>query len=220
MEALGFIISNIVTGSLSQLGAYFPKFLGGLLVLLIGLFVASILHRLVLEFFKLVKVSELLEKAKIGKAGEFKIWSDLLAELIRWTTIILFLVPAVEAWGVPKVTEVLSQLLFYLPNVFAGVIIGLIGIIIANLAYDVIKQAVKNLGATSASAMAGIARYAILFFTAMIVLNQLGVATVFIQTLFTGIVAMLAIAGGLAFGLGGQETAKEILKGIRERLEK
>lgn len=220
MEALGQVVSTIITTSLSRLAAYFPQFLGGLLILLIGLLVAAILHRIVIEFFRLVKIEKWLEQAKIAKAGEVKVWPDLLAELVRWATIILFLVPAVEAWGVPRVTEVLNQLLFYLPNVFVAVVIGLIGLVVANLAYDIVRQAAKNLGSTSANAIGGIARYAILFFTALVVLNQLGVAAALIQTLFTGIIAMLALAGGLAFGLGGQEVAKDILKGIQEKLEK
>lgn len=220
MQGLSQIISNIITSSLFKLASYFPQFLGGLIVLVIGLIVAAILHRVVLEFFKLVKVSEWLEKAKVAKAGDFNVWPGLLAELIRWTTIILFLVPAVEAWGVPRVTEVLNKLLFYLPNVFVAVIIGLIGIVIANLTYDVVRHGARNLGSTSANAIGGIARYSILIFTALIVLNQLGVASVLIQTLFTGIIAMLALAGGLAFGLGGQETAKDVLNGLREKLER
>lgn len=220
MEALGQVVSTIITTSLSQLAAYFPQFLGGLLILLIGLLMAAILHRIVIEFFRLVKIEKWLEQAKIAKAGEVKVWPDLLAELVRWATIILFLVPAVEAWGVPRVTEVLNQLLFYLPNVFVAVVIGLIGLVVANLTYDIVRQAAKNLGSTSANAIGGIARYAILFFTALVVLNQLGVAAALIQTLFTGIIAMLALAGGLAFGLGGQEVAKDILKGIQEKLEK
>lgn len=220
MEALGQIVSSIVTTSLSRLAVYFPQFLGGLIVLLIGLIVAAILHRVVIEFFKLVKVEKWLEQAKIAKAGEVKVWPDILAELVRWATIILFLVPAVEAWGVPRVTEVLNQLLFYLPNVFVAVVIGLIGVVIANLTYDIVRQTARNLGSTSANALGGVARYAILFFTALIVLNQLGVAAALIQTLFTGIVAMLALAGGLAFGLGGQEVAKDVLRGIREKIEK
>ncbi len=218
MQGLGQVVSSIVSSSLSSLSIYIPQFLGGLIILLIGLVVAAILHQIIVEFFKLVKVEKWLEQARIAKAGEVKVWPDILAELVRWTTIILFLVPAVEAWGISRVTDVLNQLLFYLPNVFVAVIIGLIGMVVANLSYDIIRQAAKNLGSTSANAVGGIARYAILFFTALIVLNQLGVAASLIQVLFTGIVAMLALAGGLAFGLGGQDTAKDILNGVREKL--
>lgn len=220
MQELGLVLSTIFLTSLTKLSDYLPQFFGGLVVLLIGLGIAAILHRAVIEFFKLVKVEKFLENAKIIKAGEVKVWPEILAALVRWTAIILFLVPAAETWGIPRVTEVLNQLLFYLPNVFVAVIIGLIGVVIANLAYDVTRQAAKNLGSSSANAIGAIARYAIIFFTALIVLNQLGVAAVLIQTLFTGIIAMLALAGGLAFGLGGQETARDILKGIREKVEK
>jgi small-conductance mechanosensitive channel len=220
MTSLGQIISDIVSKSLSGLAVYFPQFVGGLIVLIIGLIVAAILHRIVVEFFRLVKVEKWFVQAKISKPGEVKVWADIFAELVRWSTIILFLVPAVEAWGVPRVTDVLNPLLLYLPNVFVAVIIGLIGMVIANLAFDVVRQAAKNLGASSANALGGVARYAILFFTGLIVLNQLGVAAALVQTLFTGIVAMVALAGGLAFGLGGQEVARDILKGIKEKLEK
>ncbi len=220
MIGLGQIISNIVTSSLTELVLYIPKFIGGLVILLIGLIVAAILHRVVIEFFKLIKVEKWLEQARLAKEGDFRVWPDILAELVRWATIILFLVPAAEAWGIPRITEVLNQLLFYLPNVFVAVIIGLIGMVIANLTYDIVRQAARNLGSSSSGALAAIARYAILFFTALIVLNQLGVAAALIQTLFTGIIAMLALAGGLAFGLGGQDTARDVLRSIRERLEK
>lgn len=220
MQELGLVLTNILFSTLTKLADYLPQFFGGLIILLIGLGIAAILHRAVVEFFKLVKVEKFLENVKIIKPGEVKVWPEILAALVRWTTIILFLVPAAESWGIPRVTEVLSQLLFYLPNVFVAVIIGLIGVVIANLAYDLTKQSAKNLGSTSGSAIASIARYSIIFFTALIVLNQLGVAAVLVQTLFTGIVAMLALAGGLAFGLGGQETARDILKGIREKVEK
>lgn len=220
MQDLGLVLANIFFSTLTKLADYLPQFFGGLVVLLIGLGIAAVLHRAVVEFFKLVRVEKFLENAKIVKAGEVKVWPEILGQLVRWTAIILFLVPAAESWGIPRVTEVLNQLLFYLPNVFVAVVIGLIGVVIANLAYDVSRQTAKNLGSSSANALGALARYAILFFTALIVLNQLGVAAVLIQTLFTGIVAMLALAGGLAFGLGGQETARDILKGIREKVEK
>jgi hypothetical protein len=60
----------------------------------------------------------------------------------------------------------------------------------------------------------------VLFFTALVVLNQLGVAQDLIRILFTGIVAMFVLAFGLAFGLGGKDLAKEILEEIKKSLQK
>ena len=67
--------------------------------------------------------------------------------------------------------------------------------------------------------MGNIAKFAIYFFTSLIILTQLGVAADLVKILFTGIVAMVALSVGLAFGLGGQEEAKNILKLLRTRIE-
>ena len=220
MGSLSEIIGSIIVTAFGRLGIYLPQFLGGLIILLLGLLTAAILHRLVVGFFKLVKIDKWMAEAKIAKAKEVSVWVNIFAELIRWAAIILFLVPAVEAWGVPKVTEVLNRLLFYLPNVFVAVIVGLVGMVAANLSYDIVRHGASGIGSTSGNALAAFAKYAILFFTALVVLNQLGVAADLIRILFTGIVAMLSIAGGLAFGLGGQELAGDILKELKARLEK
>ena len=74
------------------------------------------------------------------------------------------------------------------------------------------------MGAKSSNALSTLARYAIIFFTILIVLNQLGIAQDLVRILFTGIVAMLAIAGGLAFGMGGKDLAKDILEDLRRKV--
>jgi len=220
MASLSEIVGGIVVTAFGRLGGYLPQFLGGLVILLLGLLVAAVLYRLVIGFFKLVKIDKWMAEAKIARAREVTVWTQTFAELIRWATIILFLVPAVEAWGVPRVTEVLNKFLLYLPNVFVAVVVGLVGMVAANLSYDIVRHGAAGIGSTSANALGAFAKYAIVFFTALVVLNQLGVAAELIRILFTGIVAMLTIAGGLAFGLGGQEVAKDILNGLREKLEK
>ena len=218
-NSLGSVLVGIVGNTLTRIGTYLPQFFGGLIILFIGLIVASLLHKLVVEFFKLVKIERWFEEAKIAKAANVRVWPEIFGELVRWTIIVLFLVPAAEVWGIPRVTELLSQLLFYLPNVFVAVIVGLVGVVIANIMHDVVKNGARGMGSTSAQGLAAIARYSIIFFTTLVVLNQLGVAADLIRILFTGIVAMLAIAGGLAFGLGGQDSARDMLKGIRSRVE-
>lgn len=214
----GGIITSILTTLISNLLAYIPQFFGGLLILVVGLFLASVLKKAVKVFFRVVKLEKWLEEAKVAKDKEVRVWTEIFAELVRWSVVILFLVPAAESWGVPRVTAVLNQILLYLPNVFVAVIVGLVGMVIANLTHDIVKQGAKDIGSKAAKSLANIARYAILFFTGLIVLNQLGVASDLIRILFTGIVAMMAIAGGLAFGLGGKEMASGILQDLKKKL--
>lgn len=227
MEAIGVTISTIVANSLARLGDYLPQFLGGLVLLLIGLSVAALLKELVIRFLAFLRVDEWFgsvtdwySKIRSDKSLRGKVWPNILAELVRWTVVILFLVPAAEAWGLPKVTELLNQFLLYVPNVFVAVVIGFIGLVVANLVSEIVRHASRSLGGTSSNLLAQTARYALFFFTALVVLNQLGVAADLVRILFTGIVAMLAIAGGLAFGLGGQEAARKALGEFQKRVSR
>lgn len=219
-QSVGEILSDVTLNSLNRFYAYLPQFFGGLIILLFGIVAAALVKKAVLSFFNILDIKKWLKKVKITEGKSVDIWTELIAELFRWATVILFLVPAVEAWGVPQVTNVLNQLLLYIPNVFVAVIVSFVGFIVGGLTFDVVYHGSEGLGSSQAKALATFARYAILFFTGLIVLNQLGVASQLIRILFTGIVAMLALAGGLAFGLGGQDLARDILKGLRGKLEK
>ena len=161
----------------------------------------------------------MLKKTNITEGKTLSIWKEFFAELVRWTVVVLFLVPAVDAWGIPKISDVLNKLLTYIPNVFVAAIIGLIGAVASHFVSDIVKNGAKAIGSKSSNLLAAVSYYAVLFFTVLVVLNQLGIASSLIQILFTGLVSMIAIAGGLAFGLGGKDIARDILEGLRKKLK-
>lgn len=227
MEAITTTVTTILANLLASVGAYLPQFLAGLILLLIGLAVAALLKEAVLRILAFLRVedwfgnvTDWFKSIRASGAGRGKVWTNLLGELVRWTVVILFLVPAAEAWGLPRVTELLNQFLFYVPNVFVAIVIGFVGLVVANLVADIVKHASAGLGSQSANLLSTVARYALVLFTALVVLNQLGIAADLIRILFTGIVAMLALAGGIAFGLGGQEGARRFLDDLRKRVER
>ena len=212
-------VNEVVISFTRTVAGYLPKLIGGLLILAIGLVLAQIVRRLLSSLFGFFKLGVLIRKSHIGNEREVKIWEEIITELVSWSVIVLFLIPAAEVWGLARVTVVLNQLLFYVPNVIVAVVIGFIGIVIANLAADLVHHGVNTVGATSAKTLSTMARYAIIFFTGLIVLNQLGIAQDLIRILFTGIVAMIAIAGGLAFGLGGQGLARDVLDELKKSVK-
>lgn len=220
MVSVPGLIASIVSNFISGLVMYLPQFIAGLLLLLVGVLISGLMHQLVMGFFKLLKLEKWAKEANVSASVDVKVWPQLFAELLRWAVLILFIVAAVETWGIKRVGDVLNQLLLYLPNVFVAVVMGMVGVVVGNLVSDVVKHGSRSVGAHSSGTLASLARYSIFVFTGLIVLHQLGVAADLIRILFTGIVAMLALAGGLAFGLGGQETAREVLKALRDRLEK
>lgn len=218
---------NYITGSLYTffnsagliVGSYIPKLIAGILILLIGLIVASLLRDLVLIIFKYLRIGSWLESAGVTKEKEVIIWPQIFSEIIRWSTIFIFLMSAVDVWGIPKVGDVLNQLLLFLPNVLVAVIIGWIGLVIARLVSTVVRQSMKGMGASESRILSHAARYAIIFFTVLVILTELGVAADLVRILFTGIIAGLSLAFGLSFGLGGKDHANSIIDMTLKRIQ-
>ena len=214
-------ITNSLSASVIYIVSTFvPKFLAGLIILIIGIIIASLLRDFIKIIFRYIKLGEWLEAAGLVKSKEIQTWPNLLAELTRWSIIFLFLMSAVETWGIPKVGDVLNQLLLFLPNVFLAVIIGWIGLVAGRFVADIVRHGIDGVGGREALILGNIAKAAIYFFTSLIILTQLGVAAELVKILFTGIVGMLALSFGLAFGLGGQVEARELLKRLRLKIVK
>ena len=213
------LINTILFDFFRNLGNYLPSIFGGLLILVVGLLIGSIVKQLIMTLVSFSKIDLLIHKTKLIKKEEVIMWAEVLSEILKWMLIVVFLVPALEVWGLSRATSVVNQILFYLPNVVAAVVIAFVGILVANLTSDLVRHSVKMMGSTASNSLAVFTRGTILFFTVLVVLNQLGVAQDLIRILFTGIVAMLSLAGGLAFGLGGKELAKELLDELKRKLK-
>jgi len=210
----------VITQFWTRLINYIPAFFAGLLIIITGYIVAVVLKKVLLTILAFSRIDSILNKTKLISLREVRLWEAVLAELVKWTVIILFLIPTLETWGLSRATEVLNQFVFYIPNVIIAVIIGFVGIVISNLSADVVRQSVKSAGDSASGSLAVFTRSTILFFTILIMLNQLGVAQDLIRIFFTGLVAMLSLAGGLAFGIGGKDHAKEVLDDLKKKLSK
>lgn len=216
---IGITLLTSLNNGFYAISTFLPKFLAGTVLLLIGIVLASILKQVVLEVFKALKVETFLHKYGVPEAKDDFSWSNILAEIVRWFVIVIFLIPTADVWGLPQIVTVLNTFLLYLPNVFVSAIIALVGFVFARLAHDLVLASMHNVSRETARTVAHVTRTAIVVFVLLAVLNQLGVASDLIRILFTGFVAMLALAGGIAFGLGGQGVAGEILENLKKRFK-
>jgi len=213
------IINTILVDFFKNAMNFLPSLVGGIFIILVGFLVGGLLKRVLLSIFSFFRLDSLFQKTRLIEKKEVKVWEEVLTEVLRWTIVVLFLIPAFEIWGLSRATVVLNQFLFYLPNVIVAVIIAFVGLVTSNLGADLVKSSAQTVGASSAATLSVITKWIVLFFTVLVVLNQLGVAQDLIRILFTGIVVMIALAGGLAFGLGGQTIAKEILEELKSKFK-
>ncbi len=221
VEDLSTAVSSAVLGAFSNFVGFVPSFIGGLIILTIGLIIAAVVYRVIIAFLKAVQLEKLLARYGITKIeGRDIEWAEILAELARWSIIIVFLVPTLDAWKLNAVNLVLNRLILYIPNVIVAVVLALVGLVFAKLAYRIAYGMSRSLGRDLAHTVGLVAEWSLTIFVGFLVLHQLGVAQELLRILFGGLVAMVAIAGGLAFGLGGQGTAKSLLESAWNRFKK
>lgn len=219
MTDIGTVLFASINTGLLAIVSFVPKFAAGAVILLVGIIVASIFKQILSEVFKSLKIEALLHKYGVPEMKEEFSWSNILSEIVRWFVIVIFLIPTADVWGLPQIITVLNQFLLYLPNVFVAAIIALVGFAFARIVHDVVLASSHGVSRDAARAIATVARWAIAVFVILAVLNQLGVAADLVRILFTGFVAMLAISGGIAFGLGGQVAAKDVIDEVRKKLQ-
>jgi len=143
----------------------------------------------------------------------------LFYDLVKWFVIVLSLMVSTEILQLPRVTEFLATVVGYLPNVFIAAIILIIGVLVARFAEHAVRSSVKVAGLYSANFLAMVARWAVLVFSFLIALDQLQIDTQVLKIAEIGIVVAIALAVGLAFGLGGRGRAEELLEKWRKHTQ-
>lgn len=203
---------------------FLPHIIGAILIIIVGLIIAVILKWAVVTILEALKVQLFFDKVKftevLKKAGITFKSEQVCGEFVKWLTIIVFLIPAAKVVGLGAISDFLERILSFIPNVVVAALIVLLGTLFAGLMAQVVKAAAAGLGVTSSRVLATLTRYIIYIFVGFAAFFQLGISSYLINVMFTGLVASLAIAGGLAFGLGGQTAASDLIKKIREDFKK
>lgn len=202
---------------------FLPNLIGAVIILIVGWVVGMLAALLIDRLFRLIGLQTVFEKAKIEdvlkKANAEKDATALLASVAKWIIYLVAFIAAANTLKLPDIASFLDSILAYVPSVIAAGAILLIGVILANFLGTVVKGSVSAAGFGSADAISTVVRYSIIVFAFLAVLVQLGIAESLIRTLFIGVVAFLAIAGGLAFGLGGKDVAQEWLENLKKNLK-
>src|SRR5688572_1709946 len=208
-----------------------PRVIGFLVILIIGWIISGLLAAGVAALLRAVRFNVLAQNAGIqGFINNMGLRTDpsgLLANIVKWFVRLIVLVVAFDALGLPAVSQVLQQFLLWIPNLVVAVVILVIAGLAANALGNLIRGATAQAGLSNPDLLATIARVAVWGFGIVVAVNQIGIAQTLVNTLFMGFIGALALAAGLAFGLGGRDTAAQIVQGwyrqgreARPRLER
>jgi hypothetical protein len=212
-----------LTGALNTILSAIPRIVGFLVVLIVGWIISSLLARGVQALLHAIKFNELARRSGfadfVQKMGVRDDASGVIAGIVKWFVRLIALVVAFDTLGLPAVSNVLQQLLLWLPNLVVALVVLVLGGLAARALSQLVRGASAEAGFTNPEMLATVTRVAVWGFTAVVAVNQLGIATTLINTLMVGLVGALALAFGLAFGLGGRDRAAQILDRAGHNME-
>lgn len=212
-------LQNVWAGFLN----FVPLLLGAIVIFAIGWTISAGVGKLVAEILKKIRFNQIFEKGNwdeaLARAGIKVDASGFIGAIVKWVLVIVFLLAAVEILGFVQLASFIQDILAYLPNVVVAALIFVITVIVVDIVEKVVRATVEGIKVGYGKMVSEIVKWSIWVFAILAILLQLGIARSFMETLFTGIVAMLVISFGLAFGLGGKEVAGEFLQDLKKKLK-
>jgi hypothetical protein len=219
-------LSGVLTMSLANLWlgviSFVPNLVVAILIVLVGWGLGALFGRVIAQIIKAIKIDEALRRAGVenflGKGGIVLNSGKFLGGLVRWFIILVFLVGALDVLKLSQVTLFLKDILNYLPQVVVAVLILIAAGLVADAMKKIVLSSAMSADISSAGLLATVTKWVIWIFAILVALSQLGIASGFIQTIFTGLVVALSLGLGLSFGLGGQEAASRAIEKVSKEI--
>jgi hypothetical protein len=217
----------VISGVAAALAAFFsalPSVIGAILILAIGWIIAGWIGGLVARALRTIKFDQAADKAGVTsflrRAQVSVNPSGVMGGVVKWYVRLVFVLMAANAVGLTAVSTIVNEILAFIPNLLVAVLILGAFSWLAGVTRNVVRGALGGSSLPNADAIATIAYFAVFAFGIVAAANQVGVASTLINTLFMGVVAAMALAFGLAFGLGGREQAAQVLADWRGQATK
>jgi Mechanosensitive ion channel, conserved TM helix len=202
------------TQALNTFMGFLPALLVALIVLVVGWFIAGFLARLIARGLNAIGLERAVERSGIGRfieqSGTRWTMSEIIAVLIKWSIFLIFIQAAASLLGMAQITAIINTVILFIPKLIVALGIIVIGSLIARFVAGLVRGSLAEMEVGSAGLFAKLAQYAIIGFAIVAAFNQIDVAQTVVNTLLIGLIGSLALALGLAFGLGGREVAAQI----------
>lgn len=205
--------------------SYLPAIVLAIIIFVIGWILAHLIGKSIKHLIDLTRVDTVLEKAGVQdtfrNAGLKFSLGSVVGWIVKWFLIIVFLIATFDILGLSELNAFLQGVvLVFLPRVIIAALVLLLASVVARVASRAVTGAARAAGLHAANFAGSVTTWAVWIFAILAAMSQLGIATTLVQTIFMAFVAMLALAGGLAFGLGGRDHASKVLADMGKMIGK
>lgn len=201
---------------LDRILGFLPDMLGAFVIFVVGILLAWALKTVCVRLFRTINIDKCFDNAYTAdlllKGGIRDKPSVLLGRLVLWFVVICFSILSLYSLNVPAVEHLLQKLLYYLPNVFAGLIIILLGYVAGNFFARATLIGAVNAGWRSSGLVAKAVKASIILFALTMALEQVGIGSGTTAIAFAILFGGIVLAFAIAFGLGGRGIARRYLE--------
>lgn len=200
--------------------AFLPNVVIAVIVFALGWAFGSILGRAVAHLITVVRIDNALHKAGLDKvserAGVRISMAGFLGGIVKWLVVVAFTIASAEILGLTQVTQLLRDILVYIPQVIIAAVVLVMAMLIGDFVARLIDHSTRGIGMRGHFA-AQVAKWSIIIVGGIFpALTQLRIAQGLVEVLFTGVVFALSLALGLAFGLGGRDAAARAIEKMKQ----
>jgi len=216
METFMQTLADSIREAIGPFMAAIPKIVAFLAIWVIGWIVAALIARGVASLLRAVRFNDLSQRSgfsdMVTKMGTNTDGAGFVGLVTKWFLRLITIVIAFDALGLPAVSGILHEFLLWIPNLVVALIVLVIGGLAANALAGIVRGGTEKAGLGNPTLLSNSAWLVVWVFAVAIALNQIGIATSLVNALFIAVVGMIALALGLAFGLGARDTAGEIVR--------
>ncbi len=204
-----------IAAALMTVLSFLPVLVGAIIIVVVGWILADIVAKLVTRLLERVGFEKAAQRTGvtgfIARSGAHGLTAArVVGELVKWFIRLIFLEAAASAIHLTAVTDIINRIVLFIPNLIVALVVLMIGALIAGFVADLVRGSAGEMGFRNPNLLATVARVAIIAFAVIVAMNQIGIAATLVNTLFMAVVFALALAVGLAFGLGGRDTASRM----------
>lgn len=203
---------------------FLPSLLMALGILIVGCFVAHLVERLISKAFRSMEIDKVTDNFGLTKAlrrgGIRKKPSDVIGCLTYWVLMVMVLIMSVKALGLTVGSVILDKLLAYIPSVIAGVLVLVIGMLLAKFVSTIVYLAAANTDMPMPAALSRLSKWVIMAYVAVLFLQEVGFVALFTGPHYTLFLGGIIFALALAFGLAGKDIAAKYLSVLHHPVKK
>ncbi|MBI2884881.1 MAG: hypothetical protein HYY15_01765 [Candidatus Omnitrophica bacterium] len=204
-----------------QLAVLIPKAVAALAIIVLGWGLAAGAQWATVRLLQVLRADRLVEKARLNdmlRRGAIRLtFVELMGRAVYWFVIVASLLAALQVLGMPMASEWLARFGVFIPRLFAGLVLLLLGMLLASFLSAVVRAASLNAGVPQGHLLGQAVYLLVVLLTAIVALEQLQIVTRTIEATWYIVLGSCGLAFALAVGLGSKELVRQYLADLWER---